>query len=645
MSAQDKVAALSSLALRLLAYVFLRWIPGDGLPKVIYTLFAIYVPSFIASFLTQPQYNVLADEVDVTVTDVEVEDQPLPLASTAAHSRNLRSRDKPNRTEEVIDVEETLTLEKKSPKAWRTLITGIPSPTSAFLSLLTLAINVALIVFVTDFVYRRPTLYPSHDLAFARLGYVSDTEAKLLIREPDQSKLPLFVSVKIKEPKPPFDMVGWQSAGGINYLSNDTDYTAVVTIPLRQGQDTAYEWVTSNNFSGSFDGAPRPGHTLEKNDGKFTFLTSSCIIPHFPYNPTDHPLSLPGLKHLGKVLPSLGAQFMLFLGDFIYIDVPKRFGTTIEDYRREYRQVYASPDWPLVSQNLSWIHVLDDHEISNDYDDGNSTNVYQAARDPWTHYHVAANPPRARQAGIFNGPRNDATYFQFTQGPASFFMLDTRTYRDKARDLPSNSTEKTMLGKEQLSDLIAFLERPAERGIKWKIVASSIPFTQNWKINSMDTWAGYLGERQKILEAMWDVAQQGVGVVVLSGDRHEFAATAFPPPAGEHFQGALNVAWRLIITIGSKWPISATVHEFSTSPLSQFYLPTPTYWETGEDIMIKYIPWGNSKFGVVAIESPKGSDQSILKFRLFIDGDEAWSSVLLSPPSAGKNRRKDALWG
>ena len=81
-----------------------------------------------------------------------------------------------------------------------------------------------------------------------------------------------------------------------------------------------------------------------------------------------------------KSIPG-GAQFMIFLGDFIYIDVPKRFGTTTEDYRREYRQVYASPDWPAVGQNLSWIHVLDDHEIANDWD-GNVTGVYNNAVDP-----------------------------------------------------------------------------------------------------------------------------------------------------------------------------------------------------------------------------------------------------------------------
>jgi alkaline phosphatase D len=265
---------------------------------------------------------------------------------------------------------------------------------------------------------------------------------------------------------------------------------------------------------------------------------------------------------------------MVFLGDFIYIDVPKRFGTSVEDYRRDYRQIYASPDWPSVGQNLSWIHVIDDHEIANDFDtnkkDG-ETGLYKAAIEPWHNYQGAANPPVAYQAGTYNRVRENATYFEFTQGPASFFMMDTRRYRDLNSELPANATGKSMLGKEQLEDLLAFLARPVPSGVKWKIVISSVPFTKNWQINNLDTWAGFLDERQKILEAMWDVGfKGGVGVVVLSGDRHEFAATAFPPPPG------------------GRWPLSATVHEFSTSPLSQFYLPVPSYRQMDEeDVLVK----------------------------------------------------------
>lgn len=190
---------------------------------------------------------------------------------------------------------------------------------------------------------------------------------------------------------------------------------------------------------------------------------------------------------------------------------------------------------------------------------------------------VAANPPPARKSGTYNEIRQGATWFEFDSGPAMFFMMDTRKHRDSNYDLPKNSTEKSMLGEDQLSDLLAFLQRPLPAGVRWKVVASSIPFTQNWGGPSeKDTWAGFLDERQKILEAMWDAGANGAGVVVLSGDRHEFAATAFPPPAG------------------GKWPISATVNEYSTSPLSQFYLPIPTYKEKGDDIMVKYIPHGNS---------------------------------------------------
>jgi alkaline phosphatase D len=128
-----------------------------------------------------------------------------------------------------------------------------------------------------------------------------------------------------------------------------------------------------------------------------------------------------------------------------------------------------------------------------------------------------------------------------------------------------------MLGEKQLDALVTWLRAPTPRGVRWKIVVSSIPFTKNWRVNSLDTWSGYLTERQTILEAMWDVGLKGgVGVVVLSGDRHEFAATAFPPPQG------------------GRWPLSAVVHEYSTSPLSQFYLPIRTYTQLDdEDVMIK----------------------------------------------------------
>jgi alkaline phosphatase D len=424
---------------------------------------------------------------------------------------------------------------------------------------LSLAINVGLTAIVADVVYRGPYLHPSHDLSFARVGFVSESSAKILIREPNPAALPVFLSYRSHDDED-VRHDAWKAAGAAYNVSAATDFTAVMTIDDLQ-PDTKYEFATSSNHSGSFFTAPETGWGPQRTRGTYTFLFSSCLKPRFPYSPLEHPLGVPGLRALAKWLPTLQPQLMLFLGDFIYIDVPRRFGTDVETYARQYRLNYASPDWPRAARALPWIHVLDDHDIANDWD-RNTTGVYAAAAAVWTHYHAAANPPPVRAR---------ATYFAFTQGPAAFFMLDTRRFRSSEL-APPDARDKTMLGHEQLADFVAWLRRPVPAGVKWKIVASSVPLTKNWRFNTKDTWGGYLVERQIILEAMWDAHRMtGVGVVVISGDRHEFAATSFPPPPGQ-----------------SQWSAAATVHEFSTSPLNQFYVPRRTYKQSDtEDVLIK----------------------------------------------------------
>ncbi|KAI1419104.1 PhoD-like phosphatase [Xylaria sp. FL1777] len=607
------VASLASGALRLATLFFLRWAAVPPLLPVIYTLFAIYITAFVSNYLSESKYDVV-DEVDVRVQDNILNQDALDAEETDEAI-----------VEEKVAIKETICAIEKPPNRLKTLLTGAPSPSSLFSTILTLLINVACLAAVTDFVYSPKWYYPSHDLSFARVGYVSDSEAKLLIREPDQAKMPITIQLHAKNTQAPFDNPLWQEVGSVKSTTQDSDYTAVVTLPLSRSKQQVYEWTTSNNHSGEFTAAPKPGVMPELFDGKFTFLSTSCIVPRLPYNPFDHPLAFPGMRHLAKVLPSLGAQFMLFLGDFIYIEVPHQFGQSVENYRQKYRQVYASPDWPAIGQNLSWIHVLDDHEISNDWD-LQSTGVYQTAVDPWHHYQTAVNPPEARRAvGAGLIPRNGTTYFSFTQGPASFFMLDTRTYRSRNSE-PFDSVNKTMLGQTQLEDFIYWLRQPEPKGVKWKIVASSVPFTKNWKVNTKDTWGGFLVERRKILEAMWDVGNLGIGVVVLSGDRHEFGATAFPPPHD------------------SKWPEAVTVHEFSASPLNQFYSPVPTYMQTdGEDIKLKYINFGHSKFGAITIEK-LSNEQSSLKYTAYIDGANAWNLTILSPVTAYTPRVGGSFW-
>lgn len=559
---------------------------GDGLtilqvaPPVIFTAFAIYVTSFIYKLVNTSPYTVVSDEIDIITKEITERDSPDDEAAEALRRGQLV---------EEIDIEETIVVEEKDPRTLSTLLLGLPSPTSLLWTAVTFLTNVALVAMTADLVYRAPYLHPAHNLSLARVGYVSDSSANILVREARSSQYPLFISYRYADP--PYDInsghklqdTAWKSAGSLTWLDNSTDFTGTLSLSGLK-PDTRYQYAASNNQSGYFVTAPKPGQTSPRRGNVFTFLHSSCIKPRFPYNPLQHPLEIPGFKHLAKVLPTLGAQFMIFLGDFIYVDVPHRFGVDRESYRREYRQVYASPDWPSVSSEagseLPWIHVWDDHEIANDWD-GNKTGVYQGAVDPFQSYHVAVNPPAVRSG---------STYFSFVQGPASFFMIDTRSYRDPfdGTDGTYNETyhKKSMLGEAQLLDLLTWLARPEPHGVRWKVVVSSIPFTKNWRFGSEDTWAGYLGERQVILEAMWDVGLRGgTGVVILSGDRHEFAATSFPPPPEGKLEGLNMVAGGLKT---KKWPLSATVHEFSVSPLSMFYLPVRTYRQDDEeDVCIK----------------------------------------------------------
>lgn len=552
MTIQATAARISSFGVRLCAILFFRFFPAH-FPTAAFSFFAIYVPAFFATYYSTPELEVVDDEVDITLRQTTV----TPDDGNGA----------PVKTQE-IDVDEEVTMREKRVPHWKILTYGAPNVRDKTASILTFVINAILILMTADALYRSRFLYPVEDLSFARLGYVSAEEAKLIIREPDQSKMPVMVEYRIADPKPPFDSPMWHSAGGVLSTSNETDFTAVINIPLFNAKQRMYQYATSNGHRGKFLGAPKPGVTPLYNDGKFTFLSTSCILPRFPYNPMDHALAIPGMRHLANKLPELGAQFMLFLGDFIYVDVPERFGKSADEYRMQYRQVYASPDWAPVGQNLSWIHVLDDHEISNDWDAKN-TGVYDAALGPWGTYQGAGNPPRSIRAGTKDKRESNGTWYDFAQGPASFFMMDTRSYRSSNSE-PFKDEDKTMLGEAQLADFLAWMNRPEPRGVKWKIIASSVPFTKNWPVNVKDTWGGFLVERRKILEAMWEVGSRGMGVLILSGDRHEFAATKFPPPPG------------------SKWPESAAAHEISTSPLNQFASPFPTYKQVdAEDVKLK----------------------------------------------------------
>jgi alkaline phosphatase D len=153
---------------------------------------------------------------------------------------------------------------------------------------------------------------------------------------------------------------------------------------------------------------------------KFRFIVTSCIKPNFPYAPLQGnrikgfdllakylwPDKVTASAHTGSDENSTNteanlsdshndsevvsaplesfsspAEFMLFLGDFVYADVPLYFGDNKEAYRRLYRRNYQSKSFRKVYERLrelivfdisflidnlalAIIHAYDDHEES-----------------------------------------------------------------------------------------------------------------------------------------------------------------------------------------------------------------------------------------------------------------------------------------
>ena len=636
------VAGTSSTVARLSTYTFLRWIPGHHFPPIVLISVAVYL---ICVFSQTKAFG-----------------EPRPTLSEAF--RKLVG--KPKRKESVAIVNTEIadadhhepTLYDDEKVVLKTLGLGIPDWKEPEYSYISIAINVLMALLTLDLVFRGPLLHPVPDLSFSRVGFVDSTSAKVMIREPDPSQLPVYAYLRsVNSPS-------WTTTDRIYNLDADTDYTYQLTFQLLS-PDTKYIYCLSNDITGSFTTAPAP---YSAKASTLTFLTTSCIKANFPYRPFSHSLAIHGFESLSTVVQSLPspAAFMLFLGDFIYVDVPLRLSASYKHYRSEYRRVYASPSWSLPGvASMPWLHTLDDHEIANDWSGGNQTAPFPAASDPFIHYHASTNPPLPPSSP--KGAEANTTYFQFTRGPASFFMLDTRRYRTSPElqttsshttDPPPPSTNHTMLGPQQLTSLLTFLTTRPPPTVHFLIIASSVPFTKNWRFGTSDTWGGFPSERARILDAMHAAEHDlGVRVIILSGDRHEFAAIRYPPAIASFAAPIrppsladvvvpdVNVVPAVVVvdteTVYDRTPDSGP-HEFSCGPLSMFYLPIRTFQQVdGEDVAIKYIPDGNSKVGVVDVRNleGEGEQKSLLRYSLWIDDKVSWEYVVMSPGPGAKGRK------
>ncbi|WP_121610143.1 alkaline phosphatase D family protein [Mesobacillus foraminis] len=247
-------------------------------------------------------------------------------------------------------------------------------------------------------------------------------------------------------------------------------------------------------------------------------------------------------KHMAKE----DLDLVFHLGDYIY-----EYGTneyvsptgnvrahsgdeivTVEDYRNRFAQYRSDADLRAAHAAFPWVVTWDDHEVENNYanvipEKGQSVEEFIKRRAAAYQVYYEHMPLRKSSLPHDGGMQ---LYRDFHYGDlASFFVLDTRQYRDdqangdgtKAHTAESLDPKRTLLGAEQEQWLLNNLGNSKS---KWNVLPQQIFFAQRNSGTStaprfsMDSWDGYPAQRQRVTDY---VKEKNINnLVVLTGDVH-----------------------------------------------------------------------------------------------------------------------------
>lgn len=276
-------------------------------------------------------------------------------------------------------------------------------------------------------------------------------------------------------------------------------------------------------YTVSIDGAPAPRsyplvfqttvqHEWRGPAPDFSFLFGSCSF----FN--DQPYDRPGKPYgsgrddvLWPTMAASGADFMLWLGDSIYLreaDFSSASGIWSR-FRRDRATPALQPFLAAMPHYATW----DDHEFgpNNANGDWPLAPVTRAAFEAYWPNQTFGTP---------DDPR--AIYHRFQRGDAVFLMLDNRTHRDDSTIPESPGRSKTQYGRDQISwlkqQLASRNEGGARRHQRLTFIATGAQFLAERTYPGSEDHHRYQAERAEILEFIRE--NKIGGVVFLSGDVH-----------------------------------------------------------------------------------------------------------------------------
>jgi alkaline phosphatase D len=308
------------------------------------------------------------------------------------------------------------------------------------------------------------------------LGSVTDGSAAFWVRTLDESDVRIEVE----------DAEGGKSLAGTARSSSKADYTAVVTVKgLRP--DTRY--IYKLLIDGREAGGPFAFRTFPKEGAPAVFRVAfgggAGYVPEY--------------EQMWSTIAKREPLALLMLGDNVYIDDPEHPVTHHFCYKRRQSQ----PDWQKLTAGTSVAAIYDDHDFgNNDCVPGPEVDDPPWKRKVWEVFTQNWNNP-----AYGGGKEEPGCWFDFYVGDVHFIILDCRYYRDLKGG--------TMLGPVQKKWLLETLDNSKGR---FKVLASSVPWSPGVKPKSKDTWDGFPKERESIFSFIEEHKIEGV--LLMAADRH-----------------------------------------------------------------------------------------------------------------------------
>lgn len=203
---------------------------------------------------------------------------------------------------------------------------------------------------------------------------------------------------------------------------------------------------------------------------------------------------------------------MLMLGDNVYIDDPEEVEWT-GNYC--YSRRHSRPEWRKLVGATSMHAIYDDHDFGTD-----DCIPGSLIDEPiWKRSALANFSKNWNNPAMGEGEKNPGCWHTFTLGRVQVILLDCRYYRDQEENSMLGTVQKAWLKKTLVNSSAVF-----------KIVASSVPFSQGVKPGSMDPWDGYGEEREEIFSFIEEKKIEGV--LLIAADRHRIDLRKTVRPQG-----------------------------------------------------------------------------------------------------------------